>query len=103
MQRHEEPSGMRQPLRKRLILFMRYPVVGKVKTRLIPSLGAKGATRLHRRLVMRTLRAAVKAAELVGADVEIRFSGGSAQEVRHWLGDSFKVSEQSSGDLGDRM
>ena len=34
--------------RKCLILFARYPVPGKVKTRLIPALGAEGAAGLHR-------------------------------------------------------
>ncbi len=32
---------------RRLILFARYPVPGGIKTRLIPALGAEGATALH--------------------------------------------------------
>ena len=43
----------------RLILFARFPVTGKVKTRLGPALGLEGAAALHRRLVLRTLRTAM--------------------------------------------
>jgi hypothetical protein len=39
-----------------LILFARYPVPGRAKTRLVPALGAEGAAALHRRLALRTLR-----------------------------------------------
>jgi len=48
-------------VRRRLILFARYPIAGRVKIRLIPALGAEGATALHRRLVLRALRTAHKA------------------------------------------
>ncbi len=41
-----------------LLIFARAPVPGRVKTRLIPVLGAEGAARLHRALLERTLRAA---------------------------------------------
>ena len=50
--------------RRRLILFARFPEPGRVKTRLIPLLGAEGAAALHRRLVLRTLRTALAAKEL---------------------------------------
>ncbi len=48
-------------VRRRLILFARYPIAGRVKTRLIPALGAEGATELHHRLGLRALRTAHKA------------------------------------------
>lgn len=38
-----------------LVLFARAPVVGRVKTRLIPALGAEGACALHQRLLARVL------------------------------------------------
>src|SRR2546425_480382 len=74
-------------VRTSLILFARYPVPGKVKTRLIPALGADGAAALHRRLVLRTLRAADAVCRSGGNELEIRFEGGSEDEWRHWLGD----------------
>ncbi|MGH8745981.1 MAG: TIGR04282 family arsenosugar biosynthesis glycosyltransferase [Burkholderiales bacterium] len=44
-----------------VIVFARAPQPGRVKTRLIPCLGAWGAARLHRHLVRRTLRVALAA------------------------------------------
>ncbi len=44
-----------------LIVFARAPEPGRVKTRLVPLLGEKGAARLHARLVKRTLRTARQA------------------------------------------
>ena len=89
--------------RKRLILFTRFPVAGQVKTRLIPALGAEGATALHRRLVLRALRAAHEACQAAGAELEVRFDGGTERAMGHWLGDSVRLVPQCSGDLGERM
>jgi rSAM/selenodomain-associated transferase 2/rSAM/selenodomain-associated transferase 1 len=89
--------------RLRLILFARFPIAGKVKTRLIPALGAEGAAALHRRLVLRTFRTAVAFCRRQNVDVEIRFDGGSEREIRHWLGDGWLCRRQSDGDLGQRM
>jgi rSAM/selenodomain-associated transferase 2/rSAM/selenodomain-associated transferase 1 len=89
--------------RERLIVFTRFPVPGKVKTRLIPVLGAEGATGLHRQLTLRTLRTAAVVAQQRGLGVEIHFDGGNESAMRHWLGDGFIFRSQSRGDLGERM
>ena len=89
--------------RRRLILFTRFPQVGRVKTRLIPALGPEGATALHRRLVLCALRTAQAAAQLCGAQLEIRFDRGSAESMHHWLGDDLFCRAQAEGDLGERM
>ena len=91
------------PERKHLILFTRYPLPGRVKTRLIPALGPEGAESLHRRLVLRTLRTAHKACRAVGADLEIRFDGRNDDAMRHWLGECGTFTAQGTGDLGERM
>jgi rSAM/selenodomain-associated transferase 2/rSAM/selenodomain-associated transferase 1 len=88
---------------KRLILFTRYPAPGRAKTRLIPALGAEGAAALHRRLVLRTLRAVHKACRAVPAELVVHFDGGTEQGMSHWLGDSAHFLPQSAGDLGERM
>jgi rSAM/selenodomain-associated transferase 2/rSAM/selenodomain-associated transferase 1 len=90
-------------VRRRLIMFTRFPEAGRVKTRLIPALGAEGAAALHRRLVLRTLRTAEIACRLCEADLEIRFDGGSEESFHHWLGDRYVFRPQRGGDLGDRM
>ena len=89
--------------RRRLILFTRLPIAGKVKTRLIPALGAEGAAALHRRLVLRTLRTAHVLCESENVELEIRFCGGGEIELRHWLGDGWCCRPQCDGDLGARM
>jgi uncharacterized protein len=38
-----------------LIIFSRWPVAGRTKTRLIPSYGAEGAASIHRQLIERTV------------------------------------------------
>lgn len=89
--------------RRRLILFARFPVAGKVKTRLIPALGPEGAAALHRRLVLRTLRTAHTLCHSQGIELEIRFAGDDVNEMQHWLGDGWLCRPQCEGDLGQRM
>jgi len=77
-----------------VIVFARAPVAGRVKTRLVPVLGAWRAAQLHLRLVRRALRTA-RAARC--GPVELH---GSA---RHTLfrQEAFRV--QRGADLGERM
>src|ERR1700690_982862 len=89
--------------RRRLILFARFPEPGRVKTRLIPALGAEGAAALHRRLVLRTLRTALVASRAAEAELEVRFTGGNENAMHLWLGDEVVCRAQCDGDLGRRM
>ena len=87
----------------RLILFGRYPVPGRTKTRLIPLLGAARAADFQRDLTERTLRTDRSVARRRPVDLEACFEGGSPAKLRRWLGPDLIFSEQSSGDLGERM
>ena len=89
--------------RRRLILFTRHPKPGRVKTRLIPALGAEDAAALQRRLLLRTFRAALAACSATGAELEVRFDGGDAKAFQNWLGSGFLCRPQGDGDLGQRM
>src|SRR5215468_4657124 len=97
-----EPAGLghtrMSESRNCLILFARYPVAGRVKTRLVPVLGSEGAAALHRRLVLRTLRTACAACQSLPADFEVHFEGGSDEAMRHWLGESARFVSQGEGD-----
>jgi uncharacterized protein len=86
---------------RRLILFGRYPVPGRVKTRLAPLIGPLGAAELQRQWTERTLSVLLAARQ---AAVEVVYAGGSARQVRRWLG-AWPVAclPQASGDLGRRM
>lgn len=89
--------------RPRLILFTRFPVPGKVKTRLIPAYGPEEAAGLHRRLVLHTLRTARAFCRKHEVELGIRFAGDDAGAMSHWLGSQGRFRPQCSGDLGQRM
>jgi rSAM/selenodomain-associated transferase 2/rSAM/selenodomain-associated transferase 1 len=89
--------------RDRLIVFGRYPVPGRTKTRLIPFLGSLGAAELQRHLTEITFRTARFIAGRWGMALEINFEGGTAAEMGRWLGSGAVYSPQSPGDLGQRM
>src|SRR4030042_1471796 len=87
----------------RLIIFGRYPVPGRTKTRLMPLLGAARAADFQRELTERTLRTDRSVARTRPVDLEACFEGGRLSKLRRWLGPNLIFSEQSSGDLGERM
>ena len=83
-----------------LVVFTRTPDPGRVKTRLIPALGAEQAARLHAALAVETVSRAL-ASDL---PVEVRLDGPPdhpfAAELRA-LG--ARVLPQGEGDLGERL
>jgi len=87
----------------RLIVFGRYPVPGRTKTRLIPALGPAGAADLQRQLTEKIVATAEAFALQRGVNVEVCFEGGSEQKMRRWLGPDLSLSRQAPGDLGTRM
>jgi len=86
-----------------LIVFGRYPVPGRTKTRLIPGLGPAGAADFQRWLTEKTLDKTDAFASGRGTNVELCFEGGSTQQMRRWLGPDLSLSRQAPGDLGTRM
>lgn len=86
-----------------LILFTRFPIAGRAKTRLIPVLGAEGAAKLHRRLTVHALRTAERSQLARGTRVQVHFEGADGRAMSHWLGDRFEFVPQTTGDLGQRM
>ncbi len=90
-------------VRRRLLVFTRYPEAGACKTRLIPALGPDGAAAVQRELTARTLAAARTWREQNGGDVEVWYSGGSAGRMRETFGENFVYMRQGEGDLGERL
>jgi len=87
----------------RVVAFVKWPEPGKAKTRLIPALGANGASDLHRRMAERTLSSIMRGARMAGCSSEIRSTGSDPERFRRWLGEDLSVRDQGDGDLGSRM
>jgi rSAM/selenodomain-associated transferase 1 len=85
-----------------LVIFARAPEPGRVKTRLVPLLGEKGAARLHARLVERTLKTALAAGF---GSVDLYCSPTVKNSFFTKIKERFDVSlrSQGGGDIGDRM
>jgi rSAM/selenodomain-associated transferase 1 len=88
---------------ERLIVFTRFPVAGKTKTRLIPTLGEQGAADLQRQMTEHIISTAVAACRRPGRTVGICYAGGSAGLMRDWLGPQFVYRSQGPGNLGRRI
>jgi rSAM/selenodomain-associated transferase 1 len=86
----------------RLIVFAKAPILGQVKTRLIPSMGAKAAATLHEKLIFHSLATAVKAG--VGT-VELWCMPSPEHPFFIHCAREFQVElhKQWGGDLGQRM
>jgi len=93
----------------RIIIFTRYPEVGKAKTRLIPKLGSTIATYLHRRLAEYTLEQCrdwrSNSADFSQTQkiITVCFNGGDRALMAAWLGDDLDYQIQGQGDLGEKI
>lgn len=89
-------------MRTRIVVFAKAPVPGRVKTRLIPALGAEGAAALAARMLARTLAEADRAG--LGTP-ELCADPDPADPA--WAGrlpeGPLRLSSQGEGDLGQRM
>jgi rSAM/selenodomain-associated transferase 1 len=84
-----------------LVVFVKHPAPGAVKTRLAAAVGPEAAARLYRTLAERVLEATTPRAgeyeRLVFFDPP-----GALADVRTWL-PGVRLAAQSAGDLGARM
>ena len=86
-----------------LLVFVRAPWAGHVKTRLASAIGSQAALRVYRRLAEHTL-AEARALEAEGVEVRIHHApSGAGDDVRAWLGQGPVYLPQAEGDLGVRM
>ncbi|MDO9632155.1 MAG: TIGR04282 family arsenosugar biosynthesis glycosyltransferase [Humidesulfovibrio sp.] len=85
---------------KRVIVFLKYPEPGEVKTRLAAAVGAAAAARLARHFAEQTLAAAVA----TGLPVTVCFAPARrGPEFSAWLGTGYDYAPQRGADLGMRM
>jgi len=84
---------------EKLIVFVKAPRTGAVKTRLAASIGANAACAAYRVLVEALLQRIASV-----ENVELRFTPDDAEnEIRPWLRESWQAAPQGAGDLGDRL
>ena len=85
-------------------MFTRYPIPGRAKTRLIPTLGSLEAAHLQRRMTEQTIDIAGKFARSRNdLDMEVRYTDAAANKMRNWLGGAIRLIPQQGCDLGRRM
>lgn len=85
-------------MKNTLLIFIRNPQLGKVKTRLARTLGNEEALRIYQILLEKTRLAALGCA----AERWLLYSD-FVDEQDAWLPESFQKQTQSPGDLGERM
>lgn len=86
-----------------LIIFARYPEAGKVKTRLMPAVGAEAAAAIYRQMAELTLAQARALVDVRPVSIQVWFTGGHADALPQWLGEDLTYQPQPEGDLGDRL
>jgi hypothetical protein len=80
----------------RVVIFAKAPEAGRVKTRLIPALGAEGAAALAKEMLERTV------AEALASGLEVELCGDP--DPTGWYGGpAVLLSGQGPGDLGARL
>lgn len=96
---HRIPYKMTRPTtRNALLIFIRNPELGKVKTRLAQELGDQEALRIYNTLLAHTRRIALT--------VEVRrylFYSNFIDPADEWPSSQFDKQLQPQGDLGNRM
>jgi len=84
--------------KKRLIIFVKNPIEGEVKTRLASSVGEKKALVVYQQL----LKITAKAVENVNAEKLVSYSG-YIEESDDFDEQRFEKTIQKEGDLGEKM
>ncbi|MFH1379921.1 MAG: TIGR04282 family arsenosugar biosynthesis glycosyltransferase [bacterium] len=83
-----------------IILFVKYPQKGKVKTRLAADIGSAQATALYKNFIKDIL----SLTKTITSEVCILFDPPAKQsKFKKWLGPAYQYYPQSRGDLGERM
>ena len=82
-----------------VLLMLKAPVEGAVKTRLGQDIGPAAATRAYRALVAHQLRQVPP-----GWPIRVCYTpAGALTTMREWLGDECEYAAQAGGDLGERL
>jgi len=83
-----------------IIIFTKFPVPGKVKTRLVPPLTKAEACKLYKSLVESTLKKAEKTGKRI---IVCYYPAGSRAGFIRWLGKGVRYIPQKGAGLGSKM
>lgn len=85
-----------------LLVFARAPLPGRVKTRLIPHVGAERAAEIYQDLLAKTLHTALHSGFVA---VQLWIAGDRRHPCFHKIaaGTALEIYQQQGADLGDRM
>jgi len=97
------PTSLAGAHREALGVFAKYPEPGRVKTRLIPALGAEGAAALHDSMVRHTLDRVRELLHRHDIETQIWTAGAEPEAFAHRFGTPIPCRPQHDGDLGQRM
>ncbi len=87
-----------------LIMFVKNPEPGQVKSRLAATLGDREAARVYKAITESLLSAVVPSSKAAGYDMAVAYSpADAAEDMRTWLGTGIQLMPQTGGNLGERM
>lgn len=99
----DEPFPTLRRPRQRLLVFARYPELGRVKTRLARELGDEKTLEIYRAMVQDLLQSIGRSSNDI--EIEIGWTGGdgvAGQRIREFF-DGHSLFVQSGATLGDRL
>ncbi|MCK5088106.1 MAG: TIGR04282 family arsenosugar biosynthesis glycosyltransferase [Melioribacteraceae bacterium] len=87
--------------RTSIIVFARYPVEGKVKTRLASTIGARSAANIYKKIAKNVIN---EIKSVPNSNKYIFYSEEKENGlIKKWLGKRFYYAHQNGDDLGERM
>lgn len=87
-----------------ILLMLKAPELGKVKTRLAATIGNETAVRVYCELVSKQLNELNKLSFTHQFSKQIHYAPAEGEfAMREWLGDLYEYFPQCNGNLGDRM
>lgn len=90
-------------MEQKLVVFLKWPEKGKVKTRLASAIGEEEAASVYKKLAEETVKA-VRPLAGQSADVVIAFDPPEREtEIIKWIREPFQFLPQGAGNLGDRL
>lgn len=87
-----------------LIMFVKNPEPGQVKSRLAATLGDHEAARVYKAITEGLVSAVDPSSKCAGYDMAVAYSpADAAKDMKAWLGSGIQLLPQSGENLGERM